>query len=392
MDLHQNTVPTLPLLVKRKVEEIEEEILSTKLNVGVLIPALYSDFSQPEMFKIMQFLSETKSISRVFIVLDKASLEEFRNAFNKVREVLGDKGTVIWNDNPALKEIRQNIAREFVLGQRGKGMAVWMGLGYIIGRMDTPIVVMHDADIKTYSPYIPLLLAYPIAKLKYAFTKGYYARFGDRLFGRVVRLFYFPIIRTLKMVFGTSEFLEFLGDFRYPLSGEMGGYVSIFRNMRIPSDWGMEVSILSEAYRVLKVKSIAQVQVAYRYDHKHRSREDLRKMVVDIFKTFLVELASNGVVFPSGIYKTLKHTYINVAKEYVETYMAVSIMNGLKTNIHREYRYIEIFSDCIEQAIREFENESAPSPKLPIWDRVEAALPGTLLQIVDAVEESKRMI
>lgn len=60
---------------------------------------------------------------------------------------------------------RSCIAREFVLGQRGKGMAVWMGLGYII------------------------LLAYPIAKLKYAFTKGYYARFGDRLFGRVVRLF-----------------------------------------------------------------------------------------------------------------------------------------------------------------------------------------------------------
>ncbi len=36
----------------------------------------------------------------------------------------------------------------------------------------------------------------------------------------------------------------------------------------------------------------------------------------------------------------------------------------------------------IEQAITEFENETTPSPKLPIRDRVEAALPGTMLQIV----------
>lgn len=380
------------MLIKRPVEELENEILSTKLNVGVLIPALYSDFSQPEMLKILETLSGMRSIYKVYIVLDRANVEEFKEGFKKVRDLLKDKGEVIWNDNPALKEIRQSISREFPLGQRGKGMAVWMGLGYIIGRGDTPILVMHDSDIKTYTPYIPVLLAYPIAKLQYTFTKGFYARFGNRLFGRVVRLFYFPMIRTLKTVFGSNEFLDYLGDFRYPLSGEMGGYVSIFRNMRIPSDWGMEVSILSETYRVLKTNMIAQVQIALRYDHKHRSGEDLRKMVVDIFKTFLVELTSRGIVLPSEIYKTLKHTYINIAKEYVETYTAISIMNGLKTNIHREYRYIEIFSDCIEQAIIEFENESIPSPRLPIWDRVESALPGTLLQIVDAVEESKRLV
>ncbi len=389
-DVHQNLVPTLPYLrpTSRNADVLASEIEQTHRKVGVLIPSLYSDFSTEEMMRILSVLSNTEGIHRVYIVLDRATKDEFRIAARIVRDILKDRGKVIWNDNPYLREIRQTIGREFMLGKRGKGTAVWMGIGYVVGERETDILVLHDADIKTYKAEIPLLLAYPIAKLNYRFAKGYYARYGKRLYGRVVRLFYFPIIRALKIIFGFDKFLEYMGDFRYPLSGEMAGYVDVFQKLRIPSDWGMEVSILAETYRTMRIGDMVQVQIAHRYDHKHRPGDDLRKMVTDIFKTFLIELASRGIVFSSGIQRTIKQTYITTAKDYVETYEAISLLNGLEYNIHRELKYIEIFSECIDDAFKQYENETSPSPRLPVWERVESAIPGTLERIVDVVENS----
>ncbi len=389
-DLHQNLVPTIPYLRpgKRNADVLSSEIEQTGKKVGVLIPALYSDFSTEEMMYILGTLASTEGIHRVYIVLDRATHEEFKTALRITRDILRGKGTVIWNDNPYLREVRQTIGREFSLGRRGKGTAVWTGIGYVVGEGETDILVLHDADIKTYTAEMPLLLAYPIARLNYRFAKGFYARYGKRLYGRVVRLFYFPIIRALKIIFGYDPFLEYMGDFRYPLSGEMAGYVGVFQKLRIPSDWGMEVSILAEAYRTMRIGDMVQVQIAHRYDHKHRPGDDLRRMVTDIFKTFLVELSSRGVIFTSGIERTIKQTYVTTAKDYVETYEAVALLNGLEFNIHREFRYIELFSGCIDDAFKEFAENTNPSPRLPVWERVESALPGTLQTIVDIVKDS----
>jgi len=383
-------VPTIPYLRpgKRNAVVLSSEIEQTGKKVGVLIPSLYTDFSTEEMVKILGTIASTEGIHRVYIVLDRATHDEFKTALRIVKDILRGKGTVIWNDNPHLREIRQTIAREFALGRRGKGTAVWMGIGYVVGERETDVLVLHDADIKTYTAEMPLLLAYPIARLNYRFAKGFYARYGKRLYGRVVRLFYFPMIRALKIIFGYDTFLEYMGDFRYPLAGEMAGYVDVFRRLRIPSDWGMEVSILAEAYRTMRIEEMVQVQIAHRYDHKHRPGDDLRRMVTDIFKTFLVELSSRGVIFSSGVQRTIKQTYITTAKDYVDTYETISLLNGLEFNIHRELRYIEIFSDCIDEAFKEYENETVPSPRLPVWDRVESALPGTLERIVHVVKDS----
>ncbi|MGB1848551.1 MAG: glycosyl transferase, partial [Pseudohongiellaceae bacterium] len=82
---------------------------------------------------------------------------------------------------------------------------------------------LHDCDILTYDRSLLARLLYPVANpnFSYAFNKGFYSRVaGDRISGRVVRLFVTPLIRTLKRVCGCSEFLDYMDSFRYPLAGE----------------------------------------------------------------------------------------------------------------------------------------------------------------------------
>jgi len=70
----------------------------------------------------------------------------------------------------------------------------------------------------TYDRGFLLRLLFPIVRLRYQFSKGFYARYSDRLHGRVVRLFYFPLVRALRRILQKVDFLEYMSDFRYPLS------------------------------------------------------------------------------------------------------------------------------------------------------------------------------
>ena len=103
-------------------------------------------------------------------------------------------------------------------------------------------------------------MAHP--NLGFDFCKGYSARFTDKLNGRVMRLLVTPLIRSLQSIIGLHDFLVYLDTFRYPLSGEMSLDHDIIRRARIPSDWGIEVGILAEVFRVSSPKSICQVDIA----------------------------------------------------------------------------------------------------------------------------------
>ena len=55
----------------------------------------------------------------------------------------------------------------------------------------------------------------------YSFSKGYYPRYSDnKLNGRVTRLLVTPLVKSLIMLFGRNEYLEFIDSFKYPLAGE----------------------------------------------------------------------------------------------------------------------------------------------------------------------------
>ncbi len=392
-DFLQNVVPTFTRLVDEDLARMEKSVVraTRRAPVGVIIPALFSDLSSPAMQNIIAELVGMSFVKRVYISLDQSTEEQFKQA-QEIVKPLGERGVLLWNDSAAVHGVIEKIGQAVPLGARGKGRAVWTALGYALGKGETSVLAFHDADIVTYDRGFLLRLLYPVVHLRYQFAKGFYARYSDRLHGRVTRLFYFPFVRALRDVLGKQDFLEYMADFRYPLSGEFATFASLANDLLFPSDWGIEVGILAEMYRITRPHRICQVEITSRYDHKHQDVGEsvdggLQKMVSDIARTFFTRLAAGGTVLTHDILRTLKHTYLAHARGNVRTYEAYAEMNSLmKFDRHQELGAIELFAGALDRAFQEFQDHPFGSPMIPEWRRIEVALDGVLPELVSAFE------
>jgi glucosyl-3-phosphoglycerate synthase len=231
----------------------------------------------------------------------------------------------------------------------------------------------------------------------YEFCKGYYARVADgKINGRVSRLLVTPLIRSLKKILGGSDYLEYLDSYRYPLSGEFSMRMDVLNDLRIPSDWGLEIGVLSEMYRNYSTNRLCQVDIADVYDHKHQSlsaaddSSGLSKMSIDISKAIFRKLATNGVVFNSETFRTIKATYYRVALDFVDSYRADAVMNGLDLDLHREEQAVELFAQNIVKAGNMFLENPMETPFIPSWNRVGSAEPTLLADMLAAVEADNK--
>jgi len=214
-----------------------------------------------------------------------------------------------------------------------------------------------------------------------------------KLNGRVSRLLVTPLLRALKKVFGSIEYLEYLDSYRYPLAGEFSMRADVFNDIRIPSDWGLEIGVLSEVKRNYATNRLCQVDIADNYDHKHQSLSKhnpeggLSKMTHDIAKAIFRKLATNGIVFSQETFRTIKATYYRVALDFIETYYNDAIMNGLAIDRHGEEQAVELFAQNIMSAGEHFLANPMETPFIPSWNRVISAVPDILERLYDAVEE-----
>jgi glucosyl-3-phosphoglycerate synthase len=392
-DFYQNIVPTFTRFENEDLAEMEKSLTkaAARLPVGIIIPALFKDLSSPAMQNIIRELSNMRFISRVYVSLDQGTPQEYQEAQGITRP-LKDRVRILWNDSPAVQSVIARINEVLPVGPRGKGQAVWTALGYALGKSEVSVVAFHDADVLTYDRGFLLRLIFPVVRLRYQFSKGFYARYSDRLHGRVVRLFYFPFVKALRKILQKMDFLEYMSDFRYPLSGEFATFASIANELRFPSDWGIEVGILSEMYRIVRPHRICQVEITPRYDHKHQdvgqdSASGLARMVGDIARTFFTQLSSSGCILNTDVLRALKHTYMANARGYVKTYEDYSKMNSLRQfDMHQELGSIEMFASVLERAFEEFQNHPFGSPLIPEWRRIEVALDGVLPELAAAFD------
>ncbi|HEY5741782.1 MAG TPA: hypothetical protein VIS99_04515, partial [Terrimicrobiaceae bacterium] len=315
-DFQQNVVPTFTRLADEDLTRMEKSILraARRAPIGVIIPALFDDLSSPAMQHIIEELAGINFVKRIYISLDRSSEDDFHRA-REIIEPIKERSVLLWNNAPAVQSVLEKINQAIPLSARGKGRAVWTALGYALGKSEVAVLAFHDADILTYDRGFLLRLLYPVVNLRYQFAKGFYTRYSDRLHGRVARLFYFPFVKALRDIIGKIDFLEYMADFRYPLSGEFAIFASIAYDLVFPSDWGIEVGILAEMYRITRPHRICQVEITSRYDHKHQDAGDdpnsgLPKMVSDIARTFFTHLASGGSILTQDFLRTLKHTYL----------------------------------------------------------------------------------
>ncbi|MGH1356760.1 MAG: glycosyl transferase [Thalassovita sp.] len=386
-DFHQNgNIATLHNLRANDSAALTRELetFATSRKISLILPSLFSELEGEALPKILDQLAEVPYLHRIIIGLDRADEEQFRHA-KQFFSRLPQKHIVIWNDSPRMKAIDKRLAA-LGLGpsEPGKGKNVWSCLGYLMACQDSAVVAVHDCDIVTYEKDMLARLVYPVANptFPYQVSKGYYARVGNgKINGRVCRMLVSPTLIAMKKVIGDRDYIDFLRSFRYPLSGEFAMRTSILPDLRMPSDWGLEIGLLSEAWRNLARKSVCQVEIADHYDHKHQelSAEDkttgLSRMSIDICKSMFRKLATDGTVFTEETFRTLKATYYRTALDLLEDYYHDAQMNGLTVDRHQEERSVEMFAENIVEAGRVYLENPAETPFIPTWSRVHSADP-----------------
>ena len=393
-------ITTLHRLGKPSLERIEEELLqfSRTRPIALVLPALYSEFEGPAMPKIVEELSKVKYLCEIVLVLDKASDKEFKHVKHFMSPVPGNV-RIIHNDGKRVMEIYDTFKRNGLeVGERGKGRSAWLAYGYVIANGKCDVIALHDCDIVNYSRELLARLCYPVANpsLDYVFCKGYYSRVTNKMHGRVTRLLVTPLVRSLQNLGGEHLFLKFIDSFRYPLAGEFAMGTDMARVNRIPWDWGLEVGSLAEVYRNYSPRRVCQVDIAETYEHKHQalSSEDpqkgLMKMTVDICKSIFRTLASEGVVFSDGFFKSLSVAYLRLAEDTIMKYEADADINGLEFDRHEEAKAVEAFTRAITLAAQAFMENPMDSPLIPNWNRMTSAIPGILDMLKKSVDEDNR--
>lgn len=396
-DFYQNgIITTLHNLVDRPIEDLEAELLgfSKRRPMALILPSLFSELEGSALPAIIDEIAKVDYIDEIIIGLDQANEEQYRHAL-KFFSRLPQRHRVLWNDGPRLQAIDQRLkGRSLSPAEPGKGRNVWFCIGYIQASGRAEAVALHDCDILTYDRRMLAKLFYPVANpgFNYEFCKGYYARVADgKINGRVSRLLVTPLIRSLKKIFGSLDYLDYLDSYRYPLSGEFSMRKDVLNDLRIPSDWGLEIGVLSEMYRNYSTNRLCQVDIADAYDHKHQdlSEEDdaggLSKMSIDIAKAVFRKLATNGVVFSSETFRTIKATYYRVALDFVDSYRNDAVMNGLNLDLHREEQAVELFAQNIVKAGNMFLENPMETPFIPSWNRICSAEPTLLDDMMAAV-------
>ena len=401
-DFSQNgIVSTLHDFKTKSTDEIEKELLefSKERKMELILPCLYSELEGEALPKIVSEISKTKYLNHIIIGLDKANETQAKDAWKFFKKLKTDF-TILWNDGPKLKKLDEELKnKNLAPNQPGKGRNVWYCIGMSIARDTARSVALHDCDIKTYDRRMLAKLFYPVVNpvFNFEFCKGYYPRIANKkMNGIVARLLVAPLLIALEKTIGNSGYLQFMKSFKYPLSGEFSFRRNVLPELRISSDWGIEVGVLSEMQRNFSPNNICQVDLADAYDHKHQDlslndeTKGLSKMSIDIIKTFIKKLATQGNSFSRETFRSLKATYYRSALDMIDIYRSDATMNGLKFDSHTEEEAVELFAINIMKAGDDFYVNPMDTPFIPTWSRVKSAIPDFLNKLKKAVSEDNK--
>lgn len=400
-DFHQSgVVTTLPRLHERPIEELEAAIrtLIPKFPVSLVIPMIPSEMDRPALAGILDELCAVDYLDTLVISLNKATLEDYQRTLAYFERYPG-RLVVLWSESTAVQNLLAELEREGLsVGSAGKGRACWLAMGLLLAEERADYFVFFDADVLNFKREMLARLVLPALDpiVDFDFVKAYYARFSDRLHGRVTRLFVAPLLSAFRRLIGADPYIRYLASFRYPLSGEFAVQRDLASRMRLPSDWGLEIVSLFEALRHRAPVRMCQVEIAERYDHKHQqlSAEDadagLHRMAREIGTHLMRTLAAAGVVLSGGLLNSLIAAFQREAEDSVADSYAVAKINGLAYDRHAEEIAVHIFSRALRTAISEFLADPAGPMLVPNWARVWAGVKDAGPMLVEAVGKGSR--
>ena len=402
-DFYQDGVlTTLHRLAPNQLGRLEADLSRFVRNkpIGLVLPALYSEFETPAMQRIVTELQQIQYLERIVVAVGRATQEQFERTkafFQKFYTPV----SLIWIESARIQDFFKKLEeRGIPAGPDGKGRSCWLAYGYLLASRCCDVIALHDCDIVNYDRQLLARLCYPVVHphLSFEFCKGYYARVTDRMHGRVTRLFMTPLVRALEGMAPGNPFLRYLDSFRFPLAGEFAMDINLARVIRIPADWGLEVGVLAEMFRNTSASRTCQVDLMDNYEHKHQvlSQEDpgkgLAKMAHDIARSLYSTLAAEGLVFTADHFRSLEVRYVRMAQDTITRYYADAMLNGLKFDRHSEELAVATFAGSLREAAAEFLEDPSGLPLIPNWNRVLAAFPEAFEILEDAVEKDSRAL
>ena len=184
------------------------------------------------------------------------------------------------------------LGRQDVLGDveplPGKGEVLWRGVAATHG----DVVVFVDSDLDDFSSdFVTGLLGPLLTQPEVGLVKATYdrpLRQGETVLpaggGRVTELVARPLL---------NMFWPELAGFVQPLSGEYAARRSLLEQLTFPTGYGVEVGLLVDAWALLGLDALAQVDLVRR---KHRNADDakLGAMASEIIQVVLDRLAGQG--------------------------------------------------------------------------------------------------
>ena len=378
-------------------KKLENDLMKFSKNnpMELILPCLFYEISGKALPKIVNEINKTKFLSHIVIGLDRANKNQYKEASNFFKD-LEIPHSILWNDGPRLMELDKELKDKGLSPKEfGKGRNVWFCIGMTLARGKAESIALHDCDILTYEKSLLAKLFYPVANpvFNFQFCKGYYPRVADgKMNGRVSRLLVFPLLLAMEKTIGRSEYLDFMKSFRYPLAGEFSFRRNLLPRLRIPSDWGLEIGVLSEMQRNHASNRICQVDLAQKYDHKHQDLSEnddnsgLSRMSIDITKALIRKLATQGNIFTLETFRSIKATYYRAALDMIDIYRSDAQMNDLNFDSHIEEKTVELFALNIMKAGESFFENPMETPFIPTWNRVLSAIPDFLDRLELSVE------
>ena len=378
MDFQQGLITTIHEYGIREdsLQEISRDL--KKRPTAILIPCLYEEFKRPALKNIKDVLSNLNGLNELVIALSAKSIEEVNQA-KSFFSSLPFPVHVQWTNSPSVIELLKDQEKNGLdlIGTPGKGWAVWQGIG--IATISSDVIALFDADIRTFSPSYPSRMLHPLLDSSHgiSYVKAFYSRLSletNALQGRATRLFVGPLLSSLEQLLGNVPFLSYLQSFRYPLAGEFAFNRDLAINLRIPCDWGLEIGLLSEVYRNVRISRIAQVDLGI-FDHKHKEigqspEEGLQKMCSEILSSVLRGLMEHqGETLTNSQLSTLEVLYRRIGEDRVMQFGLDSAVNHLPYNRHDEQLSVQRFGKLLKPAILNFLG-SPVKQQLPSWARV----------------------
>lgn len=271
--------------------------------------------------------------------------------------------TTCWCGGP---RVADRLAEAGLDGAGGKGRDLWVGLGAAL-TTDAAYVVVHDVDAEGFRRRTVRRLLHPLLH-GHEFSKGYYARVEApapdeprRLYGRLTRLFYEPLVEALADRHDVREYplLTYLGAFRYALAGEFAATREFAAGLPLDRSWGLEVGVLTTAFDRVGFAGTAQVDLGT-HEHGHRSVSGaggLASMSADVGGRLLRAVAAHGVDLD---YPALRERYRETAARYVDAFATDASFNGLAYDREREAAQVARYAEAVAPPV------DAP-PRLPAW-------------------------